>query len=157
MKSPKTNAIRILESRSVDFRVYTYDSGGIAIDAPTVAGKLGVDPARLFKTLVTRDGSRRVLVFCIPGSTELNLKKAESATGARDIGLVPVSELLTLTGYVRGGCSPIGMTRSYPVFIDETAELFESVIVSAGRIGVQIELEPADLASITGALFVDLA
>lgn len=149
-KHPKTNAIRSVEAQGISHEVFTYESEDGFIDAVGVAEKLGFDPASLFKTLVARS-ERNVYVFCIPGNAELDLKKAAKAAGEKKIDLVAVKELLPLTGYVRGGCSPIGMKKTYPIFLDETVELFDAVIVSGGAIGLQIKLAPADLIDLTGA------
>lgn len=155
-KHQKTNAVRLVEAKGVAHEIFTYEAEDGVIDAVGVAEKLGLDPASLFKTLVAR-AERNVYVFCIPGNEELDLKKAAKAAGEKRVELVAVKELLPLTGYVRGGCSPVGMKKAFPLFLDETAELFDSVIVSGGAVGLQIRLAPADLVALTGAVFADLA
>jgi len=152
----KTNAVRLVEASGVEHELHTYSDTDGQIDAVSVAAKLGLSPERLFKTLVTRAHSREVSVFCIPGTTELDLKKAAAATGAKSIELVRVSELEELTGYVRGGCSPIGMKRRYPVWIEESATAFDRILVSGGAIGIQIEIAPTDLQLLVGAEVADL-
>lgn len=152
----KTNAVRLLESREIDFRIHTYDHSDGFIDARSVAGKLGIPPERLFKTLVARKDGGDIVVFCIPGSTELDLKKAANATGAKNVELVQVAELKVLTGYERGGCSPIGLKRAFPVWLEESAEAFERILISGGQIGLQIELAPDDLRRAIKATIADL-
>jgi len=154
-KHQKTNAVRLVEAKGIAHEIFTYEAEDGVIDAAGVAGKLGLDPSSLFKTLVAR-AERNVYVFCIPGDAELDLKKAAKAAGEKKVELAAVKELLPLTGYVRGGCSPVGMKKAYPLFIDETAELFDAVVVSGGAIGMQIRLAPADLVALTGAVLADL-
>ena len=153
----KTNAVRLLETREIRFRLAEYQVEEDGLDAVSVAGKIGAEPERVFKTLVARGDGGQVLVFCVPGSGELDLKKAARVAGVKKVEMVRASELLPLTGYVRGGCSPIGMRKPYPTWIDETAGLFETVFVSAGVRGLQIELAPADLASLCEAPLADVA
>lgn len=152
----KTNAVRILESSGVDFGLHTYQSSDGRIDALSVSEKLGVAPERLFKTLVARTHDGEVVVYCVPGSTELDLKKAASAAGAKSVAMVRAAQLKELTGYVRGGCSPVGMKRSYPTWLEETASAFETIFVSGGLIGLQIEIAPGALCRVAGARFADL-
>jgi Cys-tRNA(Pro)/Cys-tRNA(Cys) deacylase len=154
-KKQKTNVIRLLEAAGITHEVYTYDAADGKIDAASVAEKLGKNPSELFKTLVAR-GGKNIYVFCIPANGELDLKKAALAAGEKKIELVQVKELLPLTGYVRGGCSPIGMKKKYPLFLDARAEGRDRIIVSGGLIGVQVSLPPADLPGITGASTADL-
>jgi Cys-tRNA(Pro)/Cys-tRNA(Cys) deacylase len=152
----KTNAVRTLEARGVAHRVCAYDVREERLDAVSAAVGLGVEPERVFKTLVTRDSGGEIRVFCIPGPCELDLRKAARAAGVRKIEMVRVAELLELTGYIRGACSPVGMRKAYPTLIDESALLFEAILVSAGQRGLQIELAPPDLAALIGARFADV-
>ena len=126
------------------------------MDAVSVARRVGVDPDRVFKTLVAQGDRTGVLVFCIPGPLELDLKKAAAASRNKRVALLPVKELRPATGYVRGACSPIGMTKGYPTWIDETATLFAEICVSAGIHGGQIGIDPHALAAFIGAVFADL-
>jgi Cys-tRNA(Pro)/Cys-tRNA(Cys) deacylase len=149
-KYQKTNAIRIVEALGIPCDIYTYETGDGKIDAVAVAEKLGKDPSEVFKTLVCR-GGKNIYVFCIPANEELDLKKAAKAAGEKKIELVARGELLPLTGYVRGGCSPLGMKKSYPLFVDSRAERMPRIIVSGGQVGVQLSLAPEDLFRITKA------
>ncbi|MCX6169205.1 MAG: Cys-tRNA(Pro) deacylase [Ignavibacteriales bacterium] len=152
----KTNAIRILESQNISHTATEYESNEEEIDAISVAHKIGAEPETVFKTLVARNEKNEPLVFVIPGNFELNLKKAAVASASKKIEMIKVKELQPLTGYIRGGCSPIGMKKLFPTFIDETAQLFEKIYCSAGVRGIQINLDPTDLARITKAIFIDL-
>lgn len=152
----KTNAVRLLEASHVDYETIEYETGDDAIDAVSVADTIGVDRDRVFKTLVARGDKTGVCVFVIPGPSELNLKKAASASGNKNLELVSVKELLPLTGYIRGGCSPIGMKKRYPTFIDETAQLFDAIFVSAGVRGMQIRLAPDALLHAIEAVYADV-
>lgn len=147
----KTNAVRLLEQAGTEFAIREYDYTDDALDAVSVATTLGVEPERVFKTLVTACDRGAHHVFCVPGNAELDLKKAARAAGARRIALIRLRELQPLTGYVHGGCSPIGMKRAFPTRIDETAELFETILVSAGVRGLQIEIAPGALVEILAA------
>ncbi len=126
------------------------------LSAVSVAAKLGIPPERVFKTLALRGAKNGVFLCCIPGDAEVDLKKAARASGEKSVDLLPLRELEPTTGYVRGGCSPIGTKRPFPVFIDETATLFDEISVSAGERGPQMLLSPADLAAAANAAFVDL-
>ena len=152
----KTNALRILESLGIPHEVATHPVGEEHFDAVEVAHLLGVSPDILFKTLVARGGPDDVFVFCIPGSAELDLKKAARVTGARKVDLVALKDLTPLTGYVRGGCSPIGMKKRFPTWIDEIASLQERIYVNAGARGMQVLLSPSDLVRAAAALYADL-
>jgi len=152
----KTNAVRILESLAIPHELAAHPVGDEHFDAVDVAHMLGVNPDILFKTLVARGGPNDVFVFCIPGSAELNLKKAARVTGARKVDLVPLKDLTALTGYVRGGCSPIGMKKKFPTWIDEIASAQERIYVNAGARGMQVILAPSDLLRAAGALYADL-
>ena len=151
----KTNVMRILEKEGVRHLVRAYDASG-ALDAVSVARQLSQDPNAVFKTLVTQGKSRAFYVFVIPGPQTLNLKHAAAACGEKSIEMIPQKILLPTTGYIHGGCSPIGMKKAFPTFIDETAQLFDTICVSAGRIGAQVELAPDDLARLTGAQYAQL-
>lgn len=156
MSHLKPNAVRQLEAARTDFRLHSYAVEDGQIDARAVAEKLSVPPERLFKTLVTRTAEGAIAVFCIPGTTELDLKKAARAAGAKSLSLVRVAELKELTGYERGGCSPIGMKHDYPLWVEESIMMFDRVLVSAGRKGLQIELSPEELIDRTAAVTADL-
>ena len=145
----KTNVMRLLEQKKIAFRAHSYPHGEEAVDGVTVAQITGQDPAKVFKTLVARGADGRIFVFVIPVALELDLKKAAKAAGEKSVAMVRVSELLGLTGYVRGGCSPIGMKKQYPTFFDSSMETQNTVLVSAGRIGWQIEIAPKNLLAIT--------
>ncbi len=152
----KTNAVRILESKAVPFSLLNYEVSEDELDALSVAKKTGLDPDSVFKTLVARNEANSLLVFVIPGSCELDLKKAAKASGSKRIEMVRVKELFELTGYIRGGCSPVGMKKNYPVFIDETSQLFENISISAGVRGTQIIINPDDLINTIAATSADL-
>ena len=151
----KTNVMRILEKAQIAHRVHYYDPDK-GIDGLSVAAQLGQDPQCVFKTLVTQGKSRAFYVFVIPVGATLNLKLAAQACGEKSIDMIPQKILLPTTGYIHGGCSPIGMKKAFPTFIDETAQLFDAICVSAGKIGVQAELAPDDLLSLTGAKYAEL-
>lgn len=152
----KTNAVRILESKQVSFSLINYEVSEDELDALSVAEKTGQDPDLVFKTLVARNETNSILVFVIPGSCELDLKKAAKASGSKRIEMVRVKELFELTGYIRGGCSPVGMKKNFPVFIDETSQLFENISISAGVRGTQIIINPGDLINTIAATSADL-
>jgi len=151
----KTNVMRILEKEGVAHKVHYYPTDG-ALDAVSVAGMLKQEPDAVFKTLVTQGKSRAFYVFVIPGPQTLNLKRAASACGEKSIEMIPQKILLPTTGYIHGGCSPIGMKKAFPTFIDETAQLFDTICVSAGKIGAQVELAPDELLRLTGAAYCPL-
>jgi len=152
----KTNAVRILESKNIVHSTVEYESDENEIDAVSVANKIGAEPETVFKTLVARNERNELLVFVIPGNFELNLKKAAKASGSKSIELIKVKELQPLTGYIRGGCSPIGMKKLFPTFIDETAQLNEKIYCSAGVRGMQLHLSPTDLLGVVEGEFCDL-
>ena len=152
----KTNAVRILESKNISHSIIEYQSGEDGIDAVSVANKLGAPPETVFKTLVARNDRNEIIVFVIPGNFELSLKKAAKASGSKSVELIKVKELLPLTGYIRGGCSPIGMKKTYRTFIDETAQLYDKIYCSAGARGIQVNLFPSDLALLVNADLADL-
>jgi Cys-tRNA(Pro)/Cys-tRNA(Cys) deacylase len=152
----KTNALRLLESLRIHHETAAHEVGDEHFDALQVAGLLGVSPDILFKTLVARGGPEEVFVFCVPGSAELDRRKAARAVGVRAVELVPLKDLTPLTGYVRGGCSPLGMKKKYPTWIDEIASALPTIYVNAGARGLQVILAPADLLRATGASYADL-
>ena len=154
-EAAKTNVMRILEKEGIAHSVHTY-SPDTGIDGVSVAKALSQDPQMVFKTLVTQGKSRAFYVFVIPVALTLNLKRAAAACGEKSIEMIPQKLLLPNTGYIHGGCSPIGMKKAYPTYIDETAQLFETICVSAGRIGAQVELAPDDLLRLTGAEYAAL-
>ena len=156
MAEQKTNVMRLLEQKKIPYTAHSYPHGDEAVDGVTVARITGQDPAKVFKTLVAVGASKRVYVFVIPVAAELDLKKAAKAVGEKSIAMVKVSELLTLTGYVRGGCSPIGMKKLYPTVFDASIEALDTVLVSAGRIGWQIELQPSALMALCRAKTAEL-
>lgn len=151
-----TNAMRLLKQAKIPFDTseYAYDESDLS--GVHAAEMLGIDPDCMFKTLVARGDKKGVSVFCIPVAEELDLKKAAAVTGDKKIEMIHVKELLGLTGYIRGGCSPIGMKKKYPTWIDETAQLFDRIYVSAGQRGQQLIVNPDDLASYVGAAYADL-
>lgn len=152
----KTNAMRMLDSEGIEYSTATYDYDESDLSGMHAASELGAEPETVFKTLVTRGDGGELLVFVIPVCESLDLKKAAKASGSKRIEMIHVKELFELTGYIRGGCSPIGMKKQYRTFIDETAELFDSIYFSAGKRGVQILLDPVILARVTGAEFADI-
>lgn len=156
MAEQKTNVMRILEQHGVSYTPHTYPHGKDAVDGVTVAKLLGQDPDCVYKTLVARGRSGGIFVFVIPVAAELDLKKAARAAGEKAVELVHVKELLGLTGYVRGGCSPVGMKKAYPTVFHELAEIIPTIMVSAGKIGWQIECRPDELIGLVGAKTADI-
>ena len=156
MAQNKTNAQRILEKANIPFQSHEYPHGKDAVDGLHVAQLLNQDPARVFKTLVTKGAKGQVYVFVIPVTGELDLKKAAKAAGEKSIAMAPTSELLSLTGYIRGGCSPVGMKKNYPTFLDQSAEQHDAIMVSAGRIGTQVEVSPVKLMQLIHGRLADL-
>ena len=152
----KTNALRILEGLGIPHRTAEHPVGEEHTDAVEAARLLAVSPDILFKTLVARGVTGEVFVFCIPGNAELDRRKAAQAAGVRSVDLVPLKELTALTGYVRGGCSPVGMKKKYPTFVDEMASTLEHLYVNAGARGLQVILAPADLLRAADAAYADL-
>ena len=138
----KTNVVRFLEANNVQHSTVTYEIDENDLSGITVANKVGVDPEKVFKTLVTRGDKSGIVVFCIPVTEELDLKKAAVASRNKKIEMIKEKELFPLTGYIKGGCSPIGMKKKYPTYIDETAQIFDEIYVSAGVRGMQIKIKP---------------
>lgn len=157
MAEQKTNVMRLLEQKKIKYTAHGYPHGDEAVDGVTVAKMTGQDPARVFKTLVARGASKRIYVFVIPVTMELELKKAAKAAGEKSVAMIHVSELNGLTGYVRGGCSPIGMKKLFPSFYHSSITEKETIMVSAGKIGAQVELRPEDLISLTRGKIADIA
>lgn len=156
MAEQKTNVMRVLEQKKIKYTPHSYLHGDDAVDGLTVAALLGVDAAKIFKTLVTRGASKGIYVFVIPVGAELDLKKAAKAVGEKSIEMVHVSEINALTGYTRGGCSPVGMRKHYTTTYDASALAQDTMIVSAGKIGFQVELEPQALIRITQGKTADV-
>jgi len=155
-KVEKTNAMRLLDKEKVDYAMHTYDSEDGKIDGVSVAHKVGKDVKMVYKTLVTQGNSRQYFVFVIPVEAELDLKKAAKAAGEKKVEMLAVKDLLKVTGYVRGGCSPIGMKKLFPTFIDQAAQTLEAIIVSGGKIGFQIEMGADDLLKVINGRLADL-
>ena len=154
-KDEKTNVCRVLDSKKIEYALHTYEPDA-TMSGEEIAVTLGEDPEKVFKTLVTQGKSGAYYVFVVPVKAELDLKKAAKASGNKSIEMIHVREILDITGYIRGGCSPIGMKKAYPTFIDETAILSEKIYFSAGKRGVQIILDPEILAEVSNAEFCDL-
>lgn len=156
-RTSKTNAVRILDKEKIAYELMEYDVSDGLVDGVSVAKKTGQVVGTVYKTLVTIAGERELYVFLLPVSLELDLKKAAKAAGVKKLDMLPLKDLTTETGYIRGGCSAVGMKRKYPTIIDATALHLDEIIVSAGRPGTQMKLTPNDLAKVTGAEFEDLA
>ena len=152
----KTNAVRLVEQAGIPCREQFYEFDESDLSGTHAAQAIGMPPEQVFKTLVARGEKTGINVFCIPVCCELNLKKAAKAAGDKNMELVAVKELLGLTGYIRGGCSPVGMKKKYPTFLDETCVLWEEIAVSAGARGHQMILPPEKLAALVSAELVDL-
>lgn len=156
----KTNAMRILDGLNIPYEVNEYDDDGEHVlekgAAGRIAEKLGVDPMTVFKTIVMRTETKEICVFCQSAVSEINLKKARNAVGCKEINPVKPEELLGLTGYIRGGCTPLGMKRKFRTFIDETIGLCDVVCISGGQRGIQIKIKPDDLIRATDAVVCDL-
>lgn len=154
--SDKTNVMRLLEQKKISYTPHSYPHADGPVDGVTVAGMIGVEPARVFKTLVARGASKAIYVFVIPVARELDLKKAAKSVGEKSIAMIHVSEITGLTGYVRGGCSPVGMKKRYRTVLDTQAQRVETLLVSAGKIGYQVELAPDALLALVGGTAADL-
>ena len=156
-KEAKTNAMRFLEKEKVAYTAHEYPhEEGVAVDGVTVARSMGQDPDRVFKTLVTKGASGGYYVFDIPVAATLDLKKAARAVGEKSVAMIHQKELLPLTGYVHGGCSPVGMKKPFPTTFHQTALEGETITVSAGKVGYQVELAPGALMELVGARTADL-
>ncbi len=154
-KEEKTNVMRVLDGKKIAYESHTYEPDA-TMTGEEIAGILREDPAKVFKTLVTQGKSGAYYVFVVPVREELDLKKAAKVSGEKAVSMIKQKELLPLTGYVHGGCSPIGMKKQFPTFFHETASTFDRVFVSAGKVGFQIELAPDDLISISGGKLADI-
>ena len=152
----KTNAVRLVQQAKIPCREAWYDFDDNDLSGMHAAEAVGLPPEQVFKTLVARGSKNGILVFCIPVCCELDLKKAAKAAGDKSIAMVTVKELLPLTGYIRGGCSPVGMKKLYPTYIEESCLLFDEIAVSAGERGHQMILPPAELAELIHAQLVDI-
>ena len=152
----KTNVMRILDQKKIPYEAHTYPHGDDPIDGVTVSGMIRRSPDQVFKTLVARGASKNIFVFVIPVAMELDLKKAAKAAGEKSVAMIHVSEITSLTGYVRGGCSPIGMKKLYSTVFDESCMEQSTIIVSAGKIGYQIETAPQNLIDLTRGNTADL-
>ena len=156
MAEQKTNVMRLLEQKKVKYTAYEYPHDDGPVDGMTVAKLTGQEPRKVFKTLVLRGVSKAVYVFVIPVQEELDLKKAAKTAGEKSVAMVHVSEIMALTGYVRGGCSPLGMKKQYKTFIHGSCLELDTMIVSAGKIGYQIELDPQELIKLSRAVTADV-
>ena len=154
-KEEKTNVMRVLDAKKIAYVSHSYEPDA-TMSGEQIAGILGEDPVRVFKTLVTQGKSGAYYVFVVPVVAELDLKKAAKASGEKAVCMIKQKELLPLTGYVHGGCSPIGMKKLFPTFLHETAPGFEKIFVSAGKVGYQIELAPSDLIFAAGCKTADI-
>ena len=157
MAEQKTNVMRVLDQKKIRYLAHEYPHGDAPVDGETVASLIGKDADCVYKTLVTRGSSKKIYVFVVPVKKELDLKLAAKAAGEKSIEMIHVSEITALTGYVRGGCSPVGMKKQYPTFFDSAVNDLDTVIVSAGKIGAQVELAPAELIRLVRAATADIA
>ncbi len=155
-KEEKTNVMRVLDQKKVPYTAHAYPSGVVTPDGVTVAQMLGQDPECVFKTLVVKGASGGHYVFDIPVADTLDLKKAAKAVGEKSVAMLPARELLPLTGYVHGGCSPVGMKKRFPTVFHRSCLEHKTICVSAGKVGFQVEADPADLISLVGGTTADL-
>lgn len=155
-KTEKTNVMRLLDAAGITYRTQEYEVDEKDLSGVHVAESIGEDVDTVYKTLVLRGEKTGFLVCCIPVAEELDLKKAAKAAGDKKVEMLPMKELLPVTGYIRGGCSPVGMKKKFPTYIEESAVLFDEIAVSAGVRGAQIIVDPEDLRRYTGAAFADL-
>ncbi|AGK98068.1 Cys-tRNA(Pro) deacylase [Clostridium pasteurianum] len=155
MSHIKTNAMRILDRKKIEYNIITYDSSDGKIDGISVTNKLGEDPKVVYKTLVLQGSSNNIYVFVTPVEEEIDLKKAAVCAGEKSIKMIAVKDIMKLTGYIRGGCSPIGMKKDYKTFVNISALDINKIIVSGGKIGTQIEISTEDLAEVTNCEFKD--
>lgn len=154
-KEDKTNVMRLLDQKKINYKEYTYECDS-ALSGDEVAKSLGQNPEHVFKTLVTTNGKNKYFVFMVPVCKELNLKKAAKAVGEKSIEMIKSKDLLGLTGYIHGGCSPIGMKKLFTTTVDESANNHETIIFSGGKIGYQVEVTPADLEKIVPLKYADI-
>ncbi len=155
-KTNKTNAMRLMDAAKIPYRAVEYEYDESDLGGEHVAAVTGMNPDQVFKTLVARGEKKGILVFCIPVSCTLDLKKAAHAAGDKKVEMIHMKELLGLTGYIRGGCSPVGMKKKYPTFMDETAELYDEIAISGGTRGLQMVLSPMALMEYADITSVDL-
>ena len=153
----KTNAARLLDARGIDYEMAEYEVDESDLSAATLAVKIGQNIEQIFKTLVLRGDKTGVFVVVVPGNAEVDLKKAAKISGNKNAAMVQQKELLPLTGYIRGGCSPLGMKKTYSVYIHESCRKFSFIYVSAGQRGLQLRINPQDLIAITEAVMGDVA
>jgi len=156
MAETKTNAQRIVERANIPIKTYTYDADSFS-DGVTVAEKIGKDPLQVFKTIVTKGSKGGYYVFVVPSPSTIDFKRAAKSVGEKNVELVKLDDLLKIAGYIRGGCSPVGMKKLFPTVIDESAILYDTITCSAGRRGLQMELDPNALAELIGAKFEEIA
>lgn len=155
-EAKKTNAMRILDKDGIAYEVITYPWDEEHIDAMHAAQSIGMEPEEVLKTIVLRNQDKEVFVFCLPAPYEISLKKARVVTGSKEIDLIKTEELRTLTGYIRGGCSPLGMIHTFPTFIEETVQMYDRICVSGGLRGIQLRLSPTGLAQACQGRFADI-
>ncbi|OOM80704.1 Cys-tRNA(Pro) deacylase [Clostridium sp. BL-8] len=155
-KESKTNAMRLLDSNQITYSTHSYENKDGKIDGVAVAHKIDKDVNQVFKTLVTQGHSKEFYVFVIPVSEELDMKKAGKAAGEKSIEMIHVKDINKITGYIRGGCSPLGMKKVFKTFIHEDALLFDTIVFSGGKIGAQIEMNPNELTKVISCSFVDI-
>ena len=155
MANEKTNVMRVLDSKKIEYKSHSYEPDA-TMSGEEIAEILGESPEKVFKTLVTQAKSGQYYVFVVPVTGELDLKKAAKAAGEKAISMIKQKELLPLTGYVHGGCSPVGMKKQFPTYINETAEEYDRVYVSAGKVGYQVELSPSDLLRVSDGKYADV-
>lgn len=155
MAENKTNVMRILDKKKIEYEMHTYNSED-GIDGISVAKKLGQPVEQVFKTLVTQGKSKQYFVFVIPVAEELNLKTAAKAVGEKSVEMIHVKDINSVTGYIRGGCSPIGMKKQFKTVIHESAKQFDRIIVSGGKIGFQVELNPMELSKLIQGDFANI-
>jgi len=151
----KTNVMRVLDSKKIKYTSHEYEPDA-TMTGEEIAGILGENPDKVFKTLVTQAKSGQYYVFVVPVNAELDLKKAAKAAGEKALRMIKQKELLPLTGYVHGGCSPVGMKKRFPTFIHNSAADYEKMYVSAGKVGYQVELSPEDLVKVVGSKYADI-
>lgn len=156
-KVAKTNAARILDKENIPYEILQYETGDGLVDGISVAAKIGYPEEMVYKTLVAVGASKQHYVFIVPVASELDLKLSAKAAGEKKIEMAPVKEIQALTGYVRGGCSPVGMKKPFPTFLHRQAEELPEIIVSAGKIGMQLKLKPQDLLAVSNGSLADLA
>lgn len=152
----KTNALRMLDAKKIPHQVHTYEAVGGFLDGISVAKATGMDVERVYKTLVTQGASREYYVCVIPVAAELDLKKAAKHFGEKKIEMIHAKDITEITGYIKGGCSPVAMKKQFPTAIDKSADAFSNIVVSGGRVGLQMELPAAALCELTGATLAEL-